>query len=157
MKLSRQFASIPLAITMAAAGIILLLGLGSDTVEARGRSITVTRNDLVTPATATDGGNAPCLQSLVEWEPVGSKLEVEFLLQGRGNSLQSWKIIGHTTQLLPGRAQAATVDWTNVAPGQEYRHLFRSYSLKGKDGSSRNQQLSSEFSPTFTGTLTCPE
>jgi len=89
MKRSRQFASIPLAITMAAAGIFLLIGLGSDAVEARGRSVTVTRNDLVTPVTAADGGNAPCLQSLVEWEQVGSKVEVEFLLQGRGNSLQS--------------------------------------------------------------------
>ena len=142
---------------MTAAGIILLVGLGSDTVEARGRSITVTRNDLVAPETAADAGNAPCLQSLVEWEPVGSKVEVEFLLHGRGNSLQGWKIIDYNVQLLPGRAQAATVDWTKVAPGQEYRHLFRTYSVKGKDGSTRNHQLSSEFSAPFIGTLGCPE
>ena len=155
MKRSRQFGTIPLAITMAATGIFLLMGLGSDTVEARGRSITLTRNDLVAPVTAADAGNASCLQSLVEWEPLGSKVEVEFLLQIRLPGSPDWAYAGRITQLLPGKAKGATVDWPDVRPGYEYRHLFRMYSVKGKDGGTRNHQLSSDFSAPFIGIPTC--
>ena len=150
MRISKRFETIPLAIAMAAAGIFLLVGLGSDPVEARGRSITVTRNDIVAP------GKAACLQSLVEWEPVGSKVEVEFLLQTRLGNASTWKIVDTNTQFLPGKAQGATVDLPDVTPGNQYRHLFRTYSLKGKGGSTRNHQLSSGFSAPFIGIPTCP-
>ena len=150
MKVSKRFVTIPLAITIAAAGIFLLVGLGSATVEARGRNITVTRNDIVIP------GNTTCLNSLVEWEPVGSKVEVEFLLQARSGRLQNWTIIDSNTQLLPGKAKGATVDWPRVTPGNQYRHLFRMYSVKGKDGRTRNHQLSNDFSTQVSEAATCP-
>ncbi len=149
MRLSKGFATIPLAITMAAAGTFLLVGLGSDTVEARGRNVTVTRNDIVAP------GRATCLNSLAEWEPVGSKVEVEFLLQARLGNASSWKIIDRDTQSLPGKAQSATVDWPEATPGFQYRHLFQMYTVKGRDGSSRNQQLASDFSPPVLELPTC--
>ena len=155
MRLSKRFATISLAITMAAAGTFLFVGTGSDTVEARGREVTVTRNDLVAPITAAGAGVAPCIQSQAEWEPVGSKVEVEFVLQARSSSASSWKIVDRNTQSLPGKAQSATVDWPDAAPGFQYRQLFQLYSVKGRDGSSRNQQLASDFTATFLELPAC--
>ena len=155
MRFSKRFATISLAITMAATGIFLSVGPGSDTVEARGRSVTVTRNDIVAPGITTASGIGPCLQSLAEWEPVGSKVEVEFVLQARLGNASSWKIVDRSTQSLPGKAQSATVDWPDAAPGFQYRHLFQLYSVKGKDGSSRNQQLASDFTETFLELPAC--
>ena len=155
MKLSKRYATISLAITMAAAGIFLLMGPGSDTVEARGREVTVTLNDLVAPGTAADAGITPCLQSLAEWEPVGSKVEVEFVLQARSGSASSWKFVDRSIQSFPGKAKSATADWPGATPGFQYRHLFQLYSVKGKDGSSRNQQLASDFSNPVLELPTC--
>ena len=152
--------TLPLAIVAVAAGILGLVWLGSDTAEARGRSITLTRNVITTPnaetAAADGGGNAPCLQSLVEWEPIGSKVQVEITLFRRANGSQlppgttpTWQRIDTSTQLLPGKATSATVDWPDwpdVTPGDQYRHLFQAYTVKGKGGASRNRQLASGYS-----------
>ncbi len=148
MRISKRFATISLAITMAAAGTFLFLGLGSDTVEARGREVNVTHNDIVP-------GKATCLNSLAEWEPVGSKVEVEFVLQTRLGNSSTWTIVDRTTQSLPGKAQSATVDWPEATPGFQYRHLFQLYSVKGRGGNSRNQQLASGFSPPVLELATC--
>ena len=137
--------TLPLAIVAVAAGILGLVWLGSDTAEARGRSVTLTRNELTLPAAATGGGNAPCLQSWAEWEPLGSKVEVQFLLQRRSGDNGTWTLIGSDVQPLPGKATSATVDWGTGAPGFQYRHLFQLYTVKAKDGALRNHQLVSEF------------
>ena len=136
--------TLPLAIVAVAAGILGLVWLGADDAEAKGRSIPLTRNELTVPASG--GGNAPCLQSLVEWEPLGSKVEVEFYLQSRNVGNGTWKRIATDVQPLPGKATGASVDWGIGAPGLEYRHWFQLYSVKGKDGASRNHQLTSELS-----------
>ena len=136
--------TLPLAIIAVAAGILGLVWLGADAAEAAGRIIPLTRNELTLPASGT--GNAPCLQSLVEWEPLGHRVEVEFYLQSRTVGNRTWKLIDSDTQPLPGKANSASVDWGIGAPGLEYRHWFQLYSVKGKDGVSRNQQLTSEFS-----------
>ncbi len=139
--------TLPLAVVAVAAGILGLVWLGADAAEARGRSITLTRNELTIPQAAAGGGNAPCLQSLVEWEPLGSKVEVKFVLQRRKVGNPTWDPIWDTnTQPLPGKATSAWVDWGIVDSGYQYRHWFQLYSVKGKDGASRNRQLVSVFS-----------
>ena len=138
--------TLPLVIVAVAAGILGLVWLGSDTAEARGRSVTLTRNELTLPAAATGGGNAPCLQSLVEWEPLGSRVEVQFFLQRRSGTNGVWGLVASDTQPLPGKAASASVDWGIGAPGLQYRHWVQIFSVKGKDGASRNHQLVSEFS-----------
>ena len=148
--------TLPLAIFAVAAGILGLAWLGTDAAEARGRSVTLTRNVITTPnaETAADGGNAPCLLSLAEWEPLGSKVEVEFYLQRKSKNSTSWGpalLPNRIIQALPGKATSASVDWGIVEPDFEYRHLFQLYTVKGKDGASRNRQLVSEFS----GVTTC--
>lgn len=137
--------TLPLAIVAVAAGILGLAWLGADAAEARGRSVTLTRNELTLPAAATGGGNAPCLQSLAEWEPLGSKVEVQFLLLRRTGDNGTWSFVASDVQSLPGKATSASVDWGIGAPGFQYQHLFQLYTVKGKDGASRNQQLVSEF------------
>ena len=137
--------TLTLAIVAVAAGILGLAWLGADAAEARGRSVTLTRNELTLPAAATGGGNAPCLQSLAEWEPLGSKVEVQFLLLRRTGDKGTWSLVASDIQALPGKATSASVDWGIGAPGFQYRHLFQLYTVKGKDGASRNQQLVSEF------------
>jgi len=138
--------TLPLVIVAVAAGILGLVWLGADEAEARGRSVTLTRNELTIPQAAAGGGNAPCLQSLVEWEPLGSKVEVQFFLQRRSGDNGTWTLIDSDIQPLPGKASSASVDWGIGAPGLQYRHLFQLYTVKGKDGASRNHQLVSEFS-----------
>lgn len=138
--------TLPLAIVAVAAGILGLAWLGADAAEARGRSVTLTRNELTLPAAATGGGNAPCLQSLVEWEPLGSRVEVQFFLQRRSGANGVWSLVASDTQPLPGKAASASVDWGIGAPGLQYRHWVQIFSVKGKDGASRNHQLVSEFS-----------
>ena len=97
--------------------------------------------------TASDGGNAPCLQSLAEWEPLGSKVEVKFVLLTREVGDETWVTLGEPNiQPLPGKATSASVDWGTGAPGLQYRHLFQLYTVKGKDGATRNRQLVSAFS-----------
>ncbi len=125
----------------------------ADAAEARGRSIPLTRNQLTIPASG--GGNAPCLQSLVEWEPLGSKVEVQFFLQRRSGDNGTWKLIDSDIQPLPGKATGASVDWGIGAPGLQYRHWFQLFSVKGKDGVSRNHQLTSEFSSAIPLFGTC--
>ena len=135
--------TLPLAIVAVAAGILGLAWLGADAAEARGRRITLTRNELTIPAAAADGGNGPCLlQSLVEWAPLGSRVEVEILLQQRSPSFPTWTSV----QSLPGKATSASVVWDDVAPGYQYRQWVQFYSVKGKDGASRNRQLFTEWS-----------
>ena len=141
----------PLVIVAVAAGILGLVWLGADPAEARGRSVTLTRNELTIPeataAAADGGGNAPCLQSLAEWEPLGSKVEVKFVLLTRRVGNGTWVTLGEPNiQPLPGKATSASVDWGIVDPGFEYRHWFLLYSVKGKDGATLNHQLISEFS-----------
>ncbi len=147
--------TLPLAIVAVAAGILGLVWLDADTAEARGRSVTLTRNELTIPVAATGGGNAPCLQSLVEWEPLGSRVEVEFLLQRRFGANGVWSLAGSDVQALPGKATSASVDWGIGAPGFQYRHLFQLYTVKGKDGASRNHQLVSEFSSAVLAFGSC--
>ena len=143
-KKALSWKTLPLAAVVVAAGIFGLIWLGADPAEARGRSATLTRNNLVAPG--TPAGNAPCLQSLVEWEPLGSKVEVEFLLQWKPVNSTTWRIQALDKQLLPGKATRATVDWGYVAPGLQYRHIVWLYSVKGKNGVYRNRQLVSEYS-----------
>ena len=133
------------AMVALAAGILGLVWLGTNTAEAGGRTVTLTRNELTVPAAATGGGNAPCLQSLAEWEPLGSKVEVQFLLQRRSGDNGTWSLVALDIQSLAGKASSASVDWGIGAPGFQYRHLFQLYTVKGKDGASRNRQLVSEF------------
>ncbi len=143
---SKTLKTLPLAIVAVAAGILGLAWLGADAAEARGRSVTLTRNELTIPAAATGGGTAPCLQSLVEWEPLGSRVEVQFFLQRRTGDYGVWGLIASDFQPLPGKATSASVDWGIGAPGFQYRHWVQIFSVKGKDGASRNHQLVSEFS-----------
>ncbi len=138
--------TLPLAIVAVAAGILGLAWLGAEAAEARGRSVTLTRNELILPAAATGGGNAPCLQSLVEWEPLGSRVEVQVFLQRRSGANGVWSLVASDTQPLPGKAASASVDWGIGAPGLQYRHWVQIFSVKGKDGASRNHQLVSEYS-----------
>ena len=149
--------TLPLAIFAVAAGILGLAWLGADAAEARGRSVTMNLNVITTPIaeTAADGGNAPCLLSLAEWEPLGSRVEVEFYLQKRLLGSDTWGRADSDIQQLPGKAASASVDWGIVEPGNEYRHWFRLYSVKGKDGASRNHQLVSEFSDATTLVDSC--
>ncbi len=148
-----------LAIVAVAAGILGLVWLGADAAEARGRSVTLTRNVITTPLaeTASDGGNAPCLQSLAEWEPLGSKVEVKFVLQRRkvGNLTWDDPLWNTNTQPLPGKATSASVDWGIVDSGYQYRHWFQLHSVKGKDGATLNHQLVSEFSDATTLVDSC--
>ena len=65
------------------------------------------------------------------------------------------RIVDRDTQSLPGKAQSATVDWPDATPGFQYRHLFQLYTVKGRDGSSRNQQLASEFAATLLELPAC--
>ena len=141
--------TLPLAIFVVAAGILGLVWLGADAVEAGGRSITLTRNELTIPDAAFANtaalGDASCaLHSLVEWEPLGSRVEVQFSLQEW--SKDHWKFIASDIQPLPGKATSASVDWGQATSGSQYRHIFRLYSVKGKDGATRNHQLVSELS-----------
>ena len=102
--------TLPLAIVAVAAGILGFAWLGTDDAEARGRSVTLTRNVITTPLaeTASDGGNAPCLQSLAEWEPLGSKVEVKFVLLTREVGDETWFTLGEPNiQPLPGPERAA--------------------------------------------------
>ncbi len=138
--------TLSLAIVAVAAGILGLAWLGADAAEARGRSVTLTRNELTLPAAADGGGNAPCLQSLVEWEPLGSTVEVQFFLQRRSGANGVWSLVASDSQPLPGKAASASVDWGIGAPGLQYRHWVQIFSVKGKDGASRNRQLVSAFS-----------
>ena len=137
--------TLPLVIVGVAAGILGLVWLGADAAEARGRSVTLNLNVITTPA--ADVENAPCLlQSLAEWEPLGSKVEVQFFLQRRSGDNGTWTLIASDIQPLPGKASSASVAWGVGAPGLQYRHLFQLYSVKGKDGATRNRQLVSAFS-----------
>ena len=142
---SVSWKTLPLVVVVVAAGV----WLGADSVEARGRSATLKQNVLTLSAAATAVDNAPArchLQSLVEWEPLGSKVQVEFVLQHKKNPTSSWAgNVSSGPQLLPGKATSASVDW-DVAPGYEYRHWFKLYSVKGKAGAFQNQQLAAEFS-----------
>ena len=139
---SKTLQALPLAIVAVAAGILGLVWLGADPIDAAGRSVTLTRDELTLPAAG--GGNAPCLQSLAEWEPLGSRVEVQFTLLRRTGPNNPWTPTAYDTQALPGKATSAWVDWGIRAPGLEYRHLFQLYTVKGKDGASRNHQLVSE-------------
>ena len=125
--------TLPLAIVAVAAVILGLVWLGAGAAEARGRSVTLNHNKLTITTPASNNGNGPCrLQSLVEWEPLGHRVEVEILLQKRSGSFPTWTSV----QALPGKANSASVDWDDVAPGYQYRQWFQIYSVKGKDGAS---------------------
>ncbi len=150
--------TLPLAIVAVAAGILGLAWLGAGAAEARGRSVTMTLNVITTPIaeTASDGGNAPCLQSLAEWEPLGSKVEVKFVLLTRRVGNATWVTLGEPNiQPLPGKATSASVDWGIVDSGYQYQHWFQLHSVKGKDGATLNHQLVSEFSDATTLVDSC--
>ena len=150
--------TLPMAIFAVAAGILGLVWLDADSAEARGRSITLTRNELTIPEAASGNGNVPCrLQSLVEWDPLGPTVEVQIFLQRRRVGTITWTslISDPYTQLLPGKATGAAKDWVNVTPGFQYRQLSQVYSLKGKDGASRNHQLVSEFTSVTPEVANC--
>ena len=156
---SKTLKTLPLAIVAVAAGILGLVWLGADDAEARGRSVTLARNELTIPeaAAADGGGSAPCvLQSLVEWDPLGPTVEVQIMLQRRKDN-GIWKLTPSPTDIqpLPGKATSAAKDWVNVTPGFQYRHWFQLYSVKGKDGASRNHQLVSEFSSPTPEVVNC--
>jgi hypothetical protein len=103
-KKALSFKALSLAIVAVAAGILGLVWLGADAVEAGGRGVTVNHNQLTITTPASDDGNAPCrLQSLVEWEPLGHKVEAEILLQRRSRNFEFWT----TVQSLPGKATSA--------------------------------------------------
>ncbi len=157
MKTLKTLKTLPLAIFAVAAGILGLFWLDAEAVEARGRSITLTRNELTIPGATSGGGNAPCrLQSLVEWDPLGSRVEVQIRLDRRFGDNGTWTpYIYNHTQLLPGKAPGAAKDWVNVTPGFQYRQLSQVYSLKGKDGAFRNHQLVSELSSVTPEVANC--
>ena len=103
-KKALSFKALSLAIVAVAAGILGLVWLGADAVEAGGRCVTVNHNQLTITTPASDDGNAPCrLQRLVEWEPLGHKVEAEILLQRRSRNFEFWT----TVQSLPGKATSA--------------------------------------------------
>ena len=147
--------TIPLAMIAVAAAVLALTWLGVDSAEARGRSIPLTKNEITLPAAPDGAGNVP-LQSQVEWQPLGSKVRVKLFLFQCSPVYKTWgSPIASTTQLLPGKAPGAVVDWGDADPTLKYRHLVQIYSVKGKDGSSANRQLASEFSLATQGIGPC--
>lgn len=151
-----------LAIAAVVVGITGLVWLGPDAAEAAGRKVTLTWNEIITPSATTTTpfsappANAPCLVSVAEWEPLGSRVEIQFILLSRPSGTSGWMpLTPSDPQLLPGKATSASVDWGIVAPGFEYRHLFQLYTVKGKDGATRNHQLISEFSNAIPVTTSC--
>ena len=152
-----SWTTLPLAVVVVVAGIFGLVWLDADPAEARGRSATLIRNDVVAPESAVGAGNAPCLQSLVKWAPLGSKVEVDIVLQRRIRNSSNWWFQDKHTQLLPGKTNGVVVEWEDVVPGFEYRHFFRMYSVNGKDGAYRNHQLAGEMSPITPEVASCGE
>ena len=148
-----------LAIAAVVVGITGLVWLGPDAAEAAGRKVTLTWNEIITPSATTTTpfsaapANAPCLVSVAEWEPLGSRVEIQFILLSRpsGTSEAENEAISSDRRAINACVSGFSCPFPTVliGPNRPVEPVFAAEWLSGPSG--KPASLSARFLPRSLG------